>query len=217
VFLTVIRRCGRSLLEASLIPSSLFYCCLIIGGLGVAYASAIIWLYVAVLSRVVRQRPVPPLLVLGAIGITVRTKVSILSGSTFLYFAQPIVGSLVMGCVFLISVWIGRPMAEKLALEFWPLTPEMLARPAVNRLLRRLTLLWAGTNLTIGAATLTLLLCLPMTTYVAVKQLASLGITATAVAITIHLSVRTARSEGFAARPPRRASARSITISASQL
>ena len=62
--------------------------------------------------------------------------------------------------------------------RFWPLTPEMLACPAVVRLLRGLTFLWAGVNLAIGATTLTLLLWLPLAAYVALKQVVSLAITA---------------------------------------
>ena len=69
---------------------------------------------------------------------------------------------MVMGCVFLVSIVIGRPMVEKLALEFWPLTPEMLASPAVIRLLRGLTFLWAGVNLAIGATTFSLLPVAPL-------------------------------------------------------
>ena len=92
-------------------------------------------------------------------------------------------------------------MIEKLALEFWPLTPELLALPSVTRLLRGLTYLWAGVNLAIGATTLTLLLCLPLATYVAVKQLASLAITGTGIAITIDRSLRVARQEGYVVEP----------------
>jgi hypothetical protein len=106
--------------------------------------------------------------------------------------------------VFLISIALGRPMVERLALEFWPLTPEMLARPAVTRLLRRLTFLWAGVNVAIAATNLTLLLSLSLTSYVAAKQGASLVISGLAVALTIDRSVRTARREGFAALPVRR-------------
>ncbi len=205
VFVAVVRRSGPHLIEASLIPTALFYCCLVVAGLGAAYVVALLWLYSAVVCRLLRHRPVPPLLVLGVIGITVRTTVSIASGSTFLYFAQPILGSLVMGWVFLVSVVIGRPMVERLALEFWPLSPEMLARPAVGRLLRGLTFLWAGINLAIGATTLTLLLWLPLAAYVAVKQLTTYAIMGAGIAITIDLSVRTARREGFvAARPAAR-------------
>ena len=199
VFVAVVRRSGPHLLEASLVPTALFYCGLAAAGLAGAYIAALAWLYAAVLCRVIRHRPVPPLLVLGVIGITVRTTVAFASGSSFLYFAQPVASSVVMGCVFLVSLLVGRPMVERLALEFWPLTPEMLARPAVTRLLRRLTLLWAAVNLTIGATTLTLLLWLPLAAYVAVKQVASLTLTGLAIAVTIDLSVRTARREGFVA------------------
>ena len=199
VFLAVVRRSGPHVIEASLIPTALFYSSLVIVGLSAAYASALLWLYASVAVRLLRRRPIPPLLVLGVIGITVRTAIAMASGSSFFYFAQPILGSLVMGCVFLVSILVGRPMVERLALEFWPLTPEMLDRPAVSRLLRGLTFWWAGVNLAIAAITLMLLLWLPMATYVAAKQVASLAIMGIGVAVTIDLALRTARREGFAA------------------
>jgi hypothetical protein len=123
--------------------------------------------------------------------------VSVASGSTFVYFAQPVVGSLVVGCVFLVSVGLGRPMVQALALEFWPLTPEMLADPIVVRLLRRLTFLWAGVNFAVGATTLGLLVALPLPLFVAVKQPAAWTITGIGIAITIDRSLRTARRTGF--------------------
>jgi hypothetical protein len=195
----VVKRSAPRLIEASLIPTALFYCCLVLIGIGAAYAAALVWLYAAVASRALRHRPVPPLVVLGAIGITIRTTVAVTSGSTFVYFAQPVLGSLAVGCVFLVSVAVGRPMAQALALDFWPLTPEMLAHPAVTRLLRRLTLLWACVNFTVGAATFTLLTVLPLPAFVAVKQPVAWTITAAGIAVTIDRSVRTARRAGFAA------------------
>ena len=199
VFVAVVRRSAPRLIEASLIPTALFYCALVLIGVGAAYAAALFWLYAAAGSRLVRHRPVPPLVVLGVIGITVKTAVSVASGSTFVYFAQPVLGSLVVGCVFLLSVALGRPLVEALALEFWPLTPEMLAHPAVTRLLRRLTFLRAGVNFAVGAATLSLLVVLPLPTFVALKQPVAWAITGTGIAITIDRSVRTARRAGFAA------------------
>jgi hypothetical protein len=211
VFGTVVSRAAPRLVEASLIPTALFYTCLVLAGIGAAYAVALFWLYAAVLSRLVRRRPVPPLLVLAAIGITVRTTVSLASGSTFVYFAQSVLGSLVAGCVFLLSVAFGRPMVQSLALEFWPLTPEMLEHPKVRRLLRRLTFLWAGVNFAIGATTLTLLIVLPLPVYVAIKQLVAWTIMGLGIAITIDRSVRTARQTGFAVEAPVRRIAASAT------
>jgi uncharacterized membrane protein len=197
VALAVVRRAGPHVIEASLIPTALFYCCLVFINLGAAFVGAVVWLYTAVLYRVARRRPVPPLLVLGAIGITVRTAIAVASGSTFFYFAQPILSSVVMAVVFLTSVVVGRPMVERLALEFWPLTPETIARPAVSKLLRGLTFWWAGVNLAIGAATMTLLLLVPMSAYVALKQVVGLGITGVGIAVTIDRALRTARREGL--------------------
>ena len=197
VFAAVVRRSGPHLIEASLIPTALFYSCLTLAGLVAAYGAAVVWLYAAVVWRLVRQRPIPPLLVLGVIGITVRTTVALASGSSFYYFAQPILGSLVMGCVFLISIAAGRPLVEKLALEFWPMTPEMMASPVVIRLLRGLTFLWAGVNILIAATTFVLLLTLPLPAYVATKQVVSMVLMGIGIAVTIDLSVRTARREGF--------------------
>ena len=197
VFVAVVKRSAPRLLEASLIPTALFYCCLVVLGVGAAYAAALLWLYAAVASRLVRRRPVPPLIVLGAIGVTVKTAVSIASGSTFVYFAQPVLTSVVVGCVFLLSVALGRPMVQALALEFWPLTPEMLVDPTVVRLLRRLTFLWAGVNFAVGAATLTLLVVLPLPMFVAVKQPVAWTITGAGIAITIDRAMRTARRAGF--------------------
>ena len=199
VFGAVVVRSAPRLIEASLIPSALFYCALVFVGIGAAYAVAIVWLYGTLATRLVCHRRVSPLLILAAVGITIRTIVAVASGSTFVYFAQQVMGSLVVGCVFLASVALRRPMVEALAHDFWPLTPEMRAHPSVVRLLRRLTFLWAGVNLAIGGATFTLLLLLPLPAYVALKQPVAWSITAAGIAITIDRAVHTGRRAGFAA------------------
>jgi intracellular septation protein A len=197
----VARRSGPHLIEATIIPAVLFYCCLVAAGLGAAYVAALGWSYAALARRVLRRRPVPPILVLGIIGITVRTLVAVISDSSFIYFFQPILATVAMGCVFLISVFIGQPLIGRLAHEFWPITPEMAARPGVLRLFRDLTLLWAAVNLASAALTMALLLSLPMRPFLAVRQVAGLCLTAGAVFLTVTLSLRTARREGLAFLP----------------
>jgi hypothetical protein len=201
VLVIVARRSGPHLIEATIIPGVLFYGCLIAAGLGMAYVAAVGWSYAALARRVMRHRPVPPILVLGVIGITVRTLVAVVSHSSFVYFFQPVLGTLAMGCVFLISVGIGRPLIGRLAGEFWPMTPEMATRPGVLRLFRHLTLLWAAVNLATAALTMSLLVSLPVGAFLAAKQLSGLFITAGAVFLTVSLSLATARREGLAAVP----------------
>jgi hypothetical protein len=199
--LAVVRRSGPHLIEATIIPAMLFYACLVAVGLGAAYVAVVSWSYAALARRIVRRDPVPPILLLGVIGITIRTLVAVVSRSSFVYFFQPVLGSVVMGCVFLISVAVGRPVIAMLASEFWPVTSEVAARPGVVQLFRRLTLLWAGVNLASAVLTTGLLMSLPLGAFLAMKQLCGLGLTAGAVCLTVSMSLRTARREGLSAGP----------------
>lgn len=193
----VVQRGGPRLLEASIIPTMLFYTCLAWGSIGWAYAAAIAWTYGAVARRLVARQAVTGVLVLSSVGITIRTALAVGSGSTFVYFAQPIVGTVVTGLVFLGSIAVGRPLVAKLAHDFWPVTPEQAANPRVRRLLRRLTYLWAGVNLATATVTFALLVSMPLATFVALKQATGLAITGTAIAITIAAAHRTACREGM--------------------
>jgi len=201
----VARRGGPKLLEASVIPGALFYVCLVSGSIGLAYISAITWVFGCLGVRLLLHSPVPTVLILGAIGVTVRTVVAVGSGSQFVYFAQPILGTLVTGAVFLASVAIGRPLIGRLAGDFWPVTPEMHDNPRVRSLFRGLTILWAGVNLVTATLTFVLLLALPVAPFVAVKQASGLAISVSAVAITIVWSHRTACREGIVSARPSKA------------
>ena len=204
VLVAVIRRGGPKILEASVAPGVLFYVSLVFGSLGLAYFVAVAWVFGCIARRVVRHQRVPEILVLSAIGISVRTAVAIGSGSSFMYFAQPILGTLITGGVFMASLIGGRPLIGRLADDFWPITPEMHANPRIASLFRGLTILWAGVNLATASVTFVLLLWLPMTTFVVAKQLSGWGITFAAVALTIAWSHRTACREGIVLKPARR-------------
>ena len=199
IIATVARRSGRHVIEASVIPAVLFYTSLVVIGLGAAYGAALTWSWSALGRRLLCRRPVPPILVLSVIAITIRTLVAVISQSSFVYFFQPVLGTVAMGCVFLTTVWIGQPLVGRLADEFWELTPEEAGRPAVLRLFRHLTLLWGMTNLATAALTLTFLLWLPLGPFLAAKQLSGMAVTAVAVYVTVSLSLRTARRESLVA------------------
>src|SRR5437773_12537415 len=73
VLVVVLRRSGPHLAAGSLIPTGLFYGCLVMAGMGTALTAALGWSYAAVTLRVLRRRPVPPILLLGVVGIALRT------------------------------------------------------------------------------------------------------------------------------------------------
>jgi hypothetical protein len=194
----VTRRLLPFLIEATLIPTLVFYAFLITVDLRWAFVAALVWCYTMVARRIFRGRPIPGLLVLGCLGITVRTMIYLLSANAFIYFVQPILRTLVTAATFGLSVVIGRPLIAKFAADFCPLSPDVLARPAIVQLFRRLTYLWAAVNASAAAVSLTLLLTVPTAVFVGTATVAAWAITCTGVVLTVSDSVRTARSEGLA-------------------
>src|SRR5215204_2561020 len=100
----VTRRLVPYLIEATLVPTVLFYAFLITLDLRWGIVAALGWCYAAVVRRLVGRRPIPGLLVLGCLGITVRTVIYLLSGNAFVYFVQP--NTAAVTSVFGISVGI---------------------------------------------------------------------------------------------------------------
>jgi hypothetical protein len=202
--LRVLKMVGRrslpSLIEATLIPSVLFYVFFVTVGPGAAMLAALAWSYGSVLRRVISGQRIPGVLQLALAGLTVRTIVGLLSG-TFMYFLQPIATILALALVFLRSLRFGCPMIARLASDFCPVQPEIAGRPGVVRLFSGLTLMWAGVHLLSAGTTFALLVSLPATTFVAIKGVVSLAITVSAIAFTVSWSMRIARIENLILAP----------------
>jgi Protein of unknown function (DUF3159) len=198
---SVVKAVGRRmvpyLIEATLIPTTLFYVFLITFELKWAIVAALGWTYAAIGRRIVTGRPISGLLVLATLGISVRTVIYLLSGSSFVYFVQPIMRTVATAAVFALSVCIGRPLIARFAADFCPLSPDVQSRPAVVQLFRRLTYLWAGVNALAAATTLTLLLTVPVAVFVGTATVSAWVLTCSGVVLTVSDSVRTARSEGL--------------------
>jgi intracellular septation protein A len=198
VVLAVTRRLVPYLVEATLVPLLLFYAFLVTQGLTWAFVAALAWTYGAVIRRVAGRRPIPALLALASLGITVRTAIYLCSGNTFVYFVQPILRTLATSAVLAASVVVGRPLIGRFAADFCPLTDDVRARPAIEGLFRRLTYLWAAVNLAAATVSLTLLLTVPTAVFVGATTLTAWTFTGTGVVLTVADSVRTARSEALA-------------------
>jgi hypothetical protein len=201
VLAAVARRGLPNLVEATIVPAVLFFVLSSTIGPVVAMAAVLAWGYAAILRRVVCGERIPAILLLATLGLTTRTLVGLLSGSTFAYFLQPVATTVVLAGVFLGSVLIGRPVIARLAHDFCPITPEVAGRPGVVRLFVGLTILWAGVHLVTAATTFGMLVSMSVTTFVAIKTLTCLGITVGAIVITVAWALRTARSEHLTFAP----------------
>lgn len=193
----VIRRVSMSLLIAVVIPAVLFYSFFVLAGVWIAIVAALVWSYGAIAWRAATKRRVSGLLVLAAILLTGRTMLSMVAGSTWLYFLQPIISDGVVAALFLLSLASTRPMVARLAADFYPMDHELASRPRVRRLFRNLTVLWAVLGLAKATMTLWLLQSQSLDSFVLVKSVGTLTVNVLAAVATIGLAAMVARKEGL--------------------
>lgn len=164
------RRALPQVLEATLVPLALFYLALWLLGAKGAICAALAWNYLALVRRIVRHDRIPGLLVIASLALTARSLLALVSGgSLFVYFLQPSLATAMVGGAFLLSVPLGKPLAERLAHDFVPLPPTFVRNTKVRQLFVRISLLWALVSLVNAAATVALLLNVPLATYLAAK------------------------------------------------
>lgn len=166
-----------------MVPLALFLLTLRLVGVWGAVLIGLGWTYTAILRRVLTRRHVPGILVLGAVTLTARTVVAMASGSVVLYFLQPTLGTALVAAAFLLSVPLGRPLAQRLARDFCPIPDDVLANTHVRQFFRRVTLLWAVTQLANASVTLWLLLSESLATFLVAKTLVSWGLTGGAIVV----------------------------------
>jgi intracellular septation protein A len=193
------RHATPHILEATLIPLALFYGGLRLVGLWGALIAALLWSYSSLLRRLLMRRRVPGMLLLGIVGLTARTGLALATGSAFLYFLQPTLGTGLVATIFIGSTVLGRPLAMKLANDFMPLPESLLAHAGVRRFFHRISLLWAGVFLANAGISLWLLVSQSLATFLWTRTLASAVLTVGAVAISTMAFRRCVTSSGQAA------------------
>jgi hypothetical protein len=201
-FGAIMRHLGLSILMANVIPSVLFYLCLVAGNVWTALVAALVWCYGAMAWRLSTRRRASGLLIITMVGLTAKTALALASGSTFIYFLQPAITDGIVAALFLISLATARPIVARLAGDFFPMSADIAARPRIQRLFWNLTLFWAFICLAKSMVTVWLLESFPMVTFVAVKGIAILAMILTGTAITVFAAFRVAHSEGLLHRAP---------------
>jgi uncharacterized membrane protein len=204
-----------SVLESTIAPGVLFYVVLLVAGFKGALIAALAWSYLAAGRRALRRERLPALLWLGIVLLTARSAIAFATGSAFLYFVQPMVGTAVVAVLFAASAVAGRPLVERLAHDFCPLDPELMARPFVRRFFLRLSVLWSIVLLTNAGFVLWLLLETSVRAFVVEKTVVSWTLTAGGIALSTLWFRRIMRGQGIAVRfSGRRAAAHPAVVPA---
>ena len=191
------RNAVAPVMEGVVVPLALFYLFMWVVGIWGAMAVALIWSWGAVAYRVARNERVSGLLLLAALGMTVRTVLSVSTQSVFFYFLQPTLGTVVVAGAFLLSVPAGRPLAARLAEDFLPMPDAFRDHPAVRRYFLRITVLWALVQLANAALGFWLLISQPVPVFLAAKTAGTLVLTATAIGVSAFVFFRSMRHHGL--------------------
>lgn len=194
---SVLRHALPIVLEGLLVPLGLFYMVLVTAGFRGALIAALAWSYLAFARRLKRGERVSTMLLLGVFLLTARTVVSFVTGSAFVYFAQPTATMVVASLVLVGSAVIGRPFTQRFALDFCPIGAELLARPRVRRFFIRISLLWATVLMLNAGIVLWLLVSSSLRAFVLERTAVTWSLTALAIFFSITRFMSTMRRDGI--------------------
>jgi hypothetical protein len=187
-------------LESVVAPLAAYYLLLLLAGFRGAVIGALAWSLLIVSRRLARRERVSTLLLLTMGLLLLRTLLSLVTGSAFLYFIQP-TGSMFVGSITLVcSALLGRPFTQRFTHDFCPLAPELLARPAVHRFFVRVSYLWAIAMFVNGAVVLWLLLTVSVAAFPLARSAISVALIAAAVACSVMWFARSMRRDGLTVR-----------------
>jgi drug/metabolite transporter (DMT)-like permease len=184
-------------LEGVIGPLVLFYLLLVLSGFRGALIAALTWSYLALGRRLLRGERVSMLLLFGTILITLRTVIAFLTGSAFLYFAQPTVGTVVIALALLVSAVVGRPFTQRFAHDFCPMDPAIMKRPLVRRFFVRISVLWATVLMLNAGIVFWLLISSSLRSFVLERSAVTYGLTAIAIFISITGFMAMMRHDGI--------------------
>jgi hypothetical protein len=190
-------RVAASLTTAVFMPAVLLWATLVLVNIAAAVIVVLAWMVGAVALRRVWGKPVSGLLMLTLTVMAIRTAFTLVTGSTFIYFIQPVFADVTVATLFLGSLATTRPVIARLAPDFYPMAAEVTARTEMRALFRQLTLMWGLVILAKATITFWLLETLSTENFVLIKGGAVITLTLTAVLVTLVRSVVVGRQTGL--------------------
>jgi len=189
-----------SLVESTIGPAALFYVVLVTAGFKGALIAAVGWSYLAAFRRVLRRERVSGMLLLGLVLVSMRTAIAFATGSAFIYFIQPTMGTFLVAILFLVTAMARRPLIERLANDFCPFDPEFMKSEFLRRFFLRVSLLWAVVLTTNAGFVLMLLLRSSLKAFVIERTVATSVLTVGGVVLSVLWFVRSMKKHGIAVR-----------------
>ncbi|WP_240809967.1 DUF3159 domain-containing protein [Actinomadura sp. WMMA1423] len=171
--------------EGVIAPVAVFYAALVLLGLNGALVAAVAWVYGGIAYRYLRGHPVSGMLMLAAVGVTVRAGLAAATHSAVVYFLQPTLGTLAVSMAFLASVPLRRPLAMKLAKDMAPIPDAFYEHARVHRFFLRISLLWSAVLLTNVGVSLWMLFNESISMYLWIRTGIVAGLGAIGIAVSV--------------------------------
>jgi hypothetical protein len=184
-------------LEGVVGPLVVFYLLLVLTGFRGALIAAVSWSYLALGRRLLKGERVSMLLLFGTILLTLRTVIAFVTGSAFVYFAQPTVGTVAISVALLVSAVVGRPFTQRFAHDFCPMDPAIMSRPLVRRFFIRISVLWATVLMLNAGLVFWLLVSSSLRSFVIERSAVTYGLTAIAIFFSITGFIAMMRHDGI--------------------
>jgi len=153
----IARKAGSTVLTASLLPAAVFYLTLTLSTLRIAVAITLVWYYAGLLWMHLRGKPMLAAAMLGAGLLTLRAVLAFWTNSSFLYFLQPVAGTIATATAFSVTALAGGPLLDRLVHDFCPLPAALSSRLRANHYFRYVSLVWTLAYLVNAAGTVWLL------------------------------------------------------------
>ncbi|MEX2100506.1 MAG: VC0807 family protein [Acidimicrobiia bacterium] len=183
------------LVEGVLAPTALFLLLLNLFGVGTAIVGGFIWSMSVIVIRRALGRRIPTLVLVGLGFLLVRTVLSLATGSSFLYFIQPTVGTALAGIVILGSALLGQPVVLRVAQDFCPFPNDTMKDAHLRRFFLGISLLWGISQLINAGITLWLLASQSVDTYVVARTAMSWTLTAAVIGVTVAWFMQVVRRQ----------------------
>ena len=189
-----------ALVEGALAPFAVFYLVLLFAGFRGALIAGLVWALLAFGRRLLRRERPSATLILGTVLLTIRTVISFATGSALVYFVQPAAGTAAVAVAFAVTALLGRPIIERLALDYCPLDPDVMRRPSVRRFFVQVSLLWAVVLLVNAGFVLWLLVTSSLHAFVVERALVNWALTGAGIVASVAWFMRSMRRDGIAVR-----------------
>jgi uncharacterized membrane protein len=148
--LCLLRTVGWSVLESLGLPLAAYLVGAWLAGRNVGLVASVAVIWLTALGRKVVSGSVPGLLVISAMVLTIQTVAAIATGDLWIFLLHFPMGNLALCVLFALGARGPNPLCAKLAAEVISLRhPGHL--PGLNRFFQRVTLVWAGIFLLLGA------------------------------------------------------------------